>query len=92
MYWVVSPSEQATTNYACFILAYIAIIVIVTLTVLSIVNFRKRRNNPLVPATDRPTPIMKLNEGISMDLKFALVAVIFLLSTGIFLIFIAIVD
>ena len=92
MLWVVSGSEAAPTNYACFILAYIAIILIVTITVLTIMNIRNRRINPLVPDTDRPTLKMSLVEGLDRKMKLALVGAILLLSTGIFLIMVEIVN
>ncbi len=78
--------DELPTPWGCFAMVYIAIIAVVTISILTIVNIRKKRNNPLVPDKDRPTPITLPNEGPSWKLNLALAAVIILLSTGIYLI------
>lgn len=83
--------DEFPIPFGCFTMVYIAIFTIVTLMVLTIVNIRKKRNNPLVPDMDQPTTIMLSNEGRSWKLNLALAAVIILLSTGFYMIVIDII-
>ncbi len=86
MYWEASWLESARIWYGCFILVYIAIIILVTIAVLTIVNIRNRQNNPLIPETDRPPAIHILNSGLDWRNKTVMIVAIVLLSTGIYLI------
>ena len=91
MYWEASWSETFEIWYGCFVLVYIAIIAIVTITVLTIVNIRNRQDNPLVPDTDRTTAIKTLNSVLDRKLKLAMLVVIVLMSSGIYLIVIEVI-
>ena len=85
MYWEASWSDYIQTWYGCFILVYIAIIAIVTIVVITIVNIRNRQTNPLLPDTDRPTALWTMNSGMDWKKKLAMLVVIVLLSSGIYL-------
>lgn len=86
MYWVTSWSDYIQIWWGCFVLVFIAIITVVTITVLAIVNIRNRQNNPLIPDTDRPTGIRTMNSSLDWKEKLAILVVIVMLSSGIFLI------
>jgi divalent metal cation (Fe/Co/Zn/Cd) transporter len=86
VYWELSFSESIRIWYGCFVMVYVTIIVIVTIVILTIVDIWNRRNNPLIPDTDRPMANQALHSRLDWKMKLAILVTIVLLSSGIYLV------